>query len=123
MSRVFFCYDCSCHTRRSAVDTARGEIDSGNGIRSTISGFVVFASENSKAGRLRSDVSLAADIKCIVPLLDVLQDRINGFIHELAVVSGMAEPDWWRAGKQAARRAGGVNADRHGGGEHDWIHP
>jgi len=42
----------------------------------------VFASGNSKAGRLISDVSPAADINFIVPLLDALQDRTNGFIRE-----------------------------------------
>jgi hypothetical protein len=58
------------------------EIDSGNGIRSMISGFAAFASENSKPGRLRFGVSPAADINCIVPLLDARQDRINGFIRD-----------------------------------------
>jgi hypothetical protein len=58
------------------------QIDSGDGIRSTISGFAAFASEHSKAGRLMSDVSLAADINCIVPPLDALRDRTNGFIRE-----------------------------------------
>jgi hypothetical protein len=47
-----------------------------------ISGCAVFASENSKAGRLKSGVSPAGDINCIVPRLDALQDRINGIIRE-----------------------------------------
>jgi hypothetical protein len=58
------------------------EIDSGNGIRSMISGFAAFASENSKADKLRFGVSLAADTNCIVPPLDALQGRIDGFIRE-----------------------------------------
>ena len=44
--------------------------------------FAVFASENSKAGRLRFGGSLVGDINSIVPRLGVLQDRINGFIRE-----------------------------------------
>ena len=47
-----------------------------------ISGFAVFANENSKADRLRFGVSRAADINCIVPRLDALQDPINGFTRE-----------------------------------------
>ena len=47
-----------------------------------ITAFAVCASENSKAGRLKSGVSQAADINCIVLPLDALQDRINGFIRE-----------------------------------------
>jgi hypothetical protein len=58
------------------------EIDSGNGIRSMINEFAVSARENSKADRLRFGVFLVADINCIVPLLDALQDHINGFIRE-----------------------------------------
>jgi hypothetical protein len=57
-------------------------IGSENGIRSTITVFAVFASENSKAGRLRSGVFPAADTNSIVPLLDVLHDRTNGFIRK-----------------------------------------
>jgi hypothetical protein len=57
-------------------------IDSGNGIRLMISGFAVFASEDSKAGRLRSGVFLVGDTNCIVPRLDALQERINGCIRE-----------------------------------------
>jgi hypothetical protein len=61
------------------------ETDSGSGIRSMINGFAMFASENSKAGRLRFGVSRAADINCIVQFLDVLQDRINGFLRKRAL--------------------------------------
>ena len=58
------------------------EIDSEDGNHSMITAFAVCASENSKAGRLKSGVSQAADINCIVLPLDALQDRINGFIRE-----------------------------------------
>jgi hypothetical protein len=58
------------------------EIDSEDGIRSMIRGFAAFVSESSKAGRLKSGVWLAADINCIVPRLDALQGRTNGFIRE-----------------------------------------
>jgi hypothetical protein len=64
------------------------EIDSGDGNRSTISGFAVFASENSNAVRLKSGVFLVADINCIVRPLDAIQDRINGFIRERWSVLG-----------------------------------
>jgi hypothetical protein len=47
-----------------------------------INGFAVFASESSKADRLRFGVSPAADTNCLVPHLDALQDRINGFIRK-----------------------------------------
>jgi hypothetical protein len=47
-----------------------------------INGFAAFARENSKVGKLRSDVSLPGGTNYIVPRLDVLQDRTNGFIHE-----------------------------------------
>jgi hypothetical protein len=58
------------------------EIDSGDGIRSTISGFAVFANEDSKEDRLAFDVYAAAGINCIVQPSDALQGRINGFIRE-----------------------------------------
>ena len=44
--------------------------------------FATFASENSKVGRLRSDVSPAVDVNCTVLHLDVLQNRTNGFIRK-----------------------------------------
>jgi hypothetical protein len=58
------------------------EIGSGNGIRSMISGFAVFVSENSKAGSLRFGGSLVAGINSIALPWGVRQDRINGFIRE-----------------------------------------
>jgi hypothetical protein len=63
-------------------------IDLGNGIRWMISGFAAFASESSKADRLRFAVSRAADINCIVPHLDALQNRSNGFIRERRLFQG-----------------------------------
>jgi hypothetical protein len=47
-----------------------------------IIGFAVFAVENSRADKLKFGVFLAADTNFVVPPLDVLQDRINGFIRE-----------------------------------------
>ena len=41
-------------------------------------------------------------MQCIVPRLDALQGRTNGFIREPRV-SETDEPDWWHAGKQPAR--------------------
>jgi hypothetical protein len=58
------------------------EIESGDGIRSMISVFVAFTSENSKVGKLRSDAFPGVDINCVVPLLDVFQGHINGFIRK-----------------------------------------
>jgi hypothetical protein len=47
-----------------------------------ISAFAAFASESSKAGRLRSGAFLVTDTNFVVLHLGVLQDRINGFIYE-----------------------------------------
>jgi hypothetical protein len=58
------------------------EIDSENGIHSTIIVCAVFASEYSKVGKLRYDVSPAVDANCTVPHWDVLQDPTNGFIRK-----------------------------------------
>jgi hypothetical protein len=44
--------------------------------------FATFVSENLKVGKLRSDVSPAVDVNCIVLHLDVRQDRTNGFIRK-----------------------------------------
>jgi hypothetical protein len=86
-----------------------------------ISGFAMSARENSKAGRLMSDVSLAVDIHCIVLLWDVLQDRINGFIHERWLVPGWLSRTGGAPAKKrrVARRS---QCHRHGGIEYDWIH-
>ena len=58
------------------------EIDLENGSSSMISVCATFASENSRVGKLRSDVSPAVDVNCTVQRLDVLQDRTNGFIRK-----------------------------------------
>jgi hypothetical protein len=81
----------------------------------------VVASENSKAGRSRSGVSLAADIHCIVLLWDVLQDRISGFIREFGTLL-----------KQLNQTGGATVTNGHAARwsqrhrqvviEYDWIH-
>jgi hypothetical protein len=47
-----------------------------------ISVCATFASENSRVGKLRSDVSPVVDVNCTVQRLDVLQDRTNGFTRK-----------------------------------------
>jgi hypothetical protein len=67
------------------------EIDSEDGIRSMINGCAACASESSKAGRLKSGVYPAADASCIVPRLDALQGRTNGFIREHRFLRQMSQ--------------------------------
>ena len=86
-----------------------------------ISGFAGSASENSKAGRSRSGVSLAANIHCIVLLWDVLQHRISGFIREFGaflkwanLTSGATVTNGHAARWNQCLRQGVI--------EYDWIH-
>jgi hypothetical protein len=84
-----------------------------------ITGFVVFARENSKAGRSRSGVSPTADTHSIALLWDAFPARINGFIRErrsflrsLSRIGGMPTNE-----RRVAQRS-----YTHGGIEYDWVH-
>jgi hypothetical protein len=97
------------------------EIDSENGIRSTISGFAEFASESSKGGRSRSGVPLAADIKCIVPRLDALQGRTNGFIRKHRFLRQMNQIGGMSANKRRTFRRS--QRHMHLVIDYDWVKP
>jgi hypothetical protein len=97
------------------------EIDSGDGIRSMINGCAACASESSKAGRLKSDTYPAADASCIVPRLDVLQARANGFIREHRFLRRMSQIGGMSANNRRAFR----RRQRHMYLviNYDWVQP
>jgi hypothetical protein len=97
------------------------EIDSGDGIRSMINGCAACASENSKAGRLKSGVYPAADVSCIVPRLDARQRRINGSIGEHRFLRQMSQT----GGISANNRRTFRRSQRHTHIviDYDWIKP
>jgi hypothetical protein len=86
-----------------------------------ISAFAEFASESSKAGRLKSGVCRVADISSTVPPLGALHGRINGFTREHRALlrslgrTGGALPNTLHATGRSQRR-------RHAVIDHDWVH-
>jgi hypothetical protein len=58
-------------------------INSGAGIRSTMSAFVSFATESLTDVKSKSGALLMVNMSCIVRLKGATQKRISGFIQEL----------------------------------------
>jgi len=97
------------------------EIDSGDGIRSMINGCAACASESSRAGRLKSGVYPAADASCIVPRLDALQGRTNGFIREHRFVRQMSQIGGMSANNRRTFRRS--QRHMHLVINYDWVKP
>jgi hypothetical protein len=86
-----------------------------------ISGFAAFASESSKAGRLKSGVYPAADASCIVPRLDAVQGRTNGFIGEHRFLRQMTQIGGMSANNRRTFRRS--QRHMHVVINYDWVKP